>query len=87
MGRQFDAVHARHADIGQHDVDRLVAQDVECRQAVASLADDLARQLPGNVGEQGAQAVAGQRLVIDDENLQRGGLGWRRWHGRIMRTS
>jgi hypothetical protein len=83
MAGQFDAIHTRHADVGKHDIDRMVAQELQRRDAVAGLADDLAGELDGDVGEQLAQAVAGQRLVIDDEDLQRFGVR----HGRTMRTS
>ncbi len=83
VGGQLDTVHARHADIGQHHIDRVVAQEVERLEAVGRLADHHARQLHGQIGEQRAQAVASQRLVIDDEDIQ-----WvLRLHGRVMRTS
>ena len=70
MAGQFDAIHTRHADVGEHDIDRMVAQELQRRDAVAGFADDFAGELDGDVGEQLAQARAGQRFVIDDENLQ-----------------
>ena len=83
MPGQFDAIHARHADVGKHDIDRMVAQEIERRDAVARLADNRGRELDGDVDEQFAQTVAGQRLVIDDEDFQWFGVR----HGRKMRTS
>ena len=68
---QLDAVHARHADVGEHDVDRLLAQEIEGGEAVHRFADDCARQLAGQIAEQFAQAGARQRLVVDDEDFQR----------------
>ena len=72
-----------NADIGKHDIDRVIAQEFERRDAVARLADNRGRELDGDVDEQFAQTVAGQRLVIDDQDFQ--GFGVR--HGRKMRTS
>ena len=83
MAGQFDAVHARHADVGEHDIDRVCAQELERRQAVAGLADDLGGELDGDVGQQLAQAGTRQRFVVDQEDFQR--LVVR--HGRMMRTS
>jgi hypothetical protein len=79
---QFDAVHARHADIGQHDIDRMFAQKSSAsRPLPASPTTSLA--VAWRCRQQRAQAVAGQRLVIDDQDFQR--AFWR--HGRMMRTS
>ena len=83
MAGQFDPVHARHADIGEDDVDRVFANEIERRDAVAGLADDLAGKLDSNIAQQFAQTRARQRFVVDQEDFQ--------WlvlrHGRMMRTS
>ena len=83
MAGQLDAVHARHADVGEHDIDRVCAQELERHQPVAGLADDLGGELDGDVGQQLAQARTRQRFVVDQEDFQR--LVVR--HGRMMRTS
>ena len=83
MAGQFDAVHARHADVGEDDIDRVFANELERRDAVAGLADDLAGELDGNIGQQLAQARTRQRFVVDQEDFQRLVLR----HGRMMRTS
>ena len=83
MAGEFDAVHARHADVGEHDIDRLAFEEFEGRHAVGGFARDDVGQVAGDVAEQGAQALAGQRLVIDEQDFQR--VFCR--HGRKMQTS
>ena len=83
MAGQFDAIHARHADVGKDDIDRAFANELERRDAVAGLADDLAGELDSNIAQQLAQPRAGQRFVVDQEDFQRLVLR----HGRMMRTS
>jgi len=83
MRGQFYAIHTRHADVGQHDICHRSLEQVERLPAVSGLADDLGRQLHGDVAEQRAQAFAGERLVVDQQDFQRRG----RWHGSLMRTS
>ena len=83
MAGQFNAIHPWHTNIGQHDIDRMFAQKSQRLQTVARFAHHFAGQLNGNITEQRAQAVAGQRLVIDQQDFQR--VFWR--HGRTMRTS
>ena len=83
MAGQFDAIHARHADVGKDDIDRAFANELERRDAVAGLADDLAGELDGNIAQQLAQPRARQRFVVDQEDFQRLVLR----HGRMMRTS
>ena len=60
--RRLDAVHARHADVHQHDVGRVRSAARDRLLAVAGLGDDLdARRSPRARPEAGAHRAAGRR--------------------------
>ena len=65
---QFDAGHARHLDVEQHDVGLGhidLGQRVGC---IARLAHDLVRKLRCKVCQQFAHARACHRLVVNDQD-------------------
>jgi hypothetical protein len=68
MRCKLNAVHARHANIGEHHIHRLITQNIQCRQAIGRFTDHNAGKLCRDVRQQCPQAVARQRLVIDDED-------------------
>jgi hypothetical protein len=66
--RRLDAVHARHADVHEHDVGVEALGERDRLVAVAGLGDhgDPARRL-----EHGLEARAHERLVVGDEDAER----------------
>lgn len=72
MASQFDAIHARHADVGKHHIDGLFAQHGQGLHAIRRLADHCARQLDRQIAQERTQALAGQRLVVDEQDFQHG---------------
>jgi len=67
---KLDAVHHRHADVGEHHVGTSVLQQTQRLDAVCGHAHDRARLRGRNVAEEVAQAAARRRLVIDDQHAQ-----------------
>ena len=64
----LEAVHLRHADVDERDVGGLGADELEQFLAVGCLADHL--DAVGHV-EVSPQALAHQRVVVRDRNLDR----------------
>ena len=68
FAQQLHAVHFRHRDVGEDDVERPATQQLESRRAV------LGRDAPVVAERQGgAENLADLGFVVDDENL--GGFG------------
>ena len=67
--RRLDSIHARHADIHQHDVRRQPANQGDRFGAVARFARAFA---PVQLLDQAFQAVTRRRLVVDDQDLHAG---------------
>ena len=70
VGGAFQTVHAGHADIEQHRIDRLLLQLVQRIQPAVGFANDVDLQLACAIRQHVAQAVTCRRLVIDDEDAQ-----------------
>jgi hypothetical protein len=70
---EADVVEAWHADVDQRQVDGGfgLRQQLQRLDAVGRFADDLVRQLAGDVAEQIAQTGARRRFVVDDQQAQR----------------
>ena len=68
---ELDAVHARHADVDQNDVDGLLGGHRQRGLAVGGFAAGGVGQLGRHIGQQVAQAAACRRLVVDDQDTQR----------------
>ena len=81
MAGQLDAVHTRHADVAKHDVRHIRGQPLQRLQAITGFTRHTNRELPQQVAQQGAKALTGQRLVVDNQYFQ--GFG----HGKSIRTS
>ena len=60
----LDAVHARHADVEEHEVGMVLLDQLDRLGAVLRLADDL--ELGPDLGQAGAQLLAQQPLVVGD---------------------
>ena len=75
MARGLHAVHLRHADVEERDVDPLAVHDLERFAAVTRLVDDRERELGAAFVEQVAQPRARRRLVVDDEDARGGAPG------------
>ena len=75
---QLEAVHARHLEIGEDEVERLVAEAPRARyRAPHGGAHAEAFEL-----EEVAQDVADDRLVVDDEDPR-----WLRWSRLLLQTT
>jgi hypothetical protein len=61
----FDAVHARHADVHQHDIGRMLGRRLDGFLAGAGLGDDL--DVAGGL-QHGLEAGAHHRLVVGDDH-------------------
>jgi hypothetical protein len=64
MTGDFDSVHARHADVEQYDVRRVLFAQPDSFFAARSFRHDLD---PFELIEQAAQALARGRLVVHDQ--------------------
>src|SRR5687767_10511268 len=62
--QEGEAVHLRHADVAQHEVERLRDRPVERALAVLLGGDGVA-----GVGQQETEALAEPRLVVDEQNF------------------
>jgi hypothetical protein len=63
LAQQIDARHARHLEVREHEVRRLL---LDLAQRLESVGGYL--HLVALVAEQGTEGVAGVRLVVDDED-------------------
>ena len=63
----FDAVHAGHADVHQHDIGGVLGRRLDRFLAGAGLGDDL--DVAGGL-EHGLEAGAHHRLVVGDDDPQ-----------------
>ena len=84
MARGLHAVHLRHADVEERDVDALAVHDLERFAAVTRLVDDRERELGPAFVEQVAQPRARRRLVVDDEDARGASLGKRHAAAAVM---
>jgi hypothetical protein len=75
VARGLHPVHLRHADVQQHDVDLLALEHRERLAPGACLVDDGEREALATLVQQVAQARAGGRLVVDDEDPRDLGRG------------
>ncbi len=75
VARRLHPVHLRHADVEQHDVDLLAVEHLEHLATVPRLVDDHQREVLAALVEQVAQACAGGRLVVGDQDARDVGLG------------
>jgi len=75
MSGTFQPIHAGHADIEQHHVDRLLLDQRQRIESVVGFSDDINRELIRAIGQHVMQSMASRCLVIDDEDAQRR-AGW-----------
>jgi len=66
MMRGFDALHARHADVEQHDVGPQAGGEVQRFVTVGRFADD---RVAVFVGQNLAETIAGGFFVVDDQDF------------------
>jgi pimeloyl-ACP methyl ester carboxylesterase len=68
MAREFEPVHARHADVEEQHLRAARRQPLEGFDAVACLTHYRARQFGGDILQELAQPLARGRLVVGDED-------------------
>ena len=68
MARQFDAVHARHADVDQRNVNRASVHRLDGQFAIGGFGDHFVWHLAHGVGQQITQTSACRSFVVDDDD-------------------
>jgi hypothetical protein len=76
--RRLDAVHARHPDVQHYDVGVAAAREIHRSGAVGGLADDDDAFL---LFQDHAEALARQRLIVDEDDRDRVASGQSIAHG------